>query len=234
MWNLIKSPLKQGLQAVNRSRKTNTLLIDLPLKPISEKFGMDRGKPIDRYYIEKFLESQNGYVKGRALEVAESTYSEKFGANVTSFEILYPNNTLKKATIIGDLSKPETLPENAVDCFIATQTYNFIYDFKEAIRSSHKILDKNGVLLATVSGISQISRYDMDRWGDYWRFTSLSSQKIFEEIFGVGNVEITVYGNAFAAVAFLQGLAIEDVDTDKLDYFDKDYECVIGIRAVKK
>jgi hypothetical protein len=38
-------------------------------------------------------------------------------------------------------------------------------------------LKPGGVLLATVSGISQISRYDMYRWGDYWRFTTLIGGK---------------------------------------------------------
>ncbi|GEM_PF-2898356 len=66
-----------------------------------------------------------------------------------------------------------TLPSNTIDCFIVTQTLNFIYDVKSAVRGIFHMLKDGGIILATVAGISQISRYDMDRWGDYWRFTDL-------------------------------------------------------------
>ncbi len=42
--------------------------------------------------------------------------------------------------------------------------------FKEAIRGAHYVLKDGGYLLATVSGIQQISKFDESRWGDYWRF----------------------------------------------------------------
>lgn len=88
--------------------------------------------------------------------------------------------------------------------------------------------------MCTVSGISQISRYDMDRWGDYWRFTDLSIRKLMESVFGEGNVEIVTFGNALAATAFLQGLAIDDLpDTSLLDKKDLDYQITIGIKATK-
>jgi hypothetical protein len=203
--------------------------------PISTSFGFDRGTPIDRYYIEKFLCNNADCIQGQVLEISESTYSKKFGKSVTAFEILHFDNTNPKATIVGDLTDNSTLPKNIIDCFICTQTFNFIYDIKKAITGSYELLKKNGVLLATVSGISQISRYDMDRWGDYWRLTDLSAKKLFEDCFGIGNVEVSIFGNVFVAKAFLDGLAQEDL-TDKaiLDIVDPDYQITIGIKAVKK
>ena len=235
MWKKLKPPVKKTLQALNRTFSANSFLVDLPIEPFSNKFGWNRGTPIDRYYIEKFLEYNRYSMKGIALEIAEDTYIQKFGQDVTTIEILFPNDSLGTATIIGDLTVAETIPEQKVDCFIATQTFNFIFDFHEAIRNAHKVLKTDGVLLATVSGISQISRYDMDRWGDYWRFTSLAMKKTFEHVFGVGNVEITPYGNAFAATAYLQGVVVEDIkDNEKLDALHQDYECIIGIKAVRR
>jgi len=133
------------------------------------------------------------------------------------------------------LTDRTTLPEHTIDCFICTQTYNFIYDIKNAIAGSHYLLKHDGVLLATVSGISQISRYDMERWGDYWRFTDLSAKLLFEECFGQGNVEIETFGNVLAAKSFLDGLAVEDLpDRTMLDVVDNDYQITIGIKAVKR
>lgn len=204
-------------------------------QPVSRDFGLSRGTPIDRYYISLFLNKYASDVKGAALEIAESTYTKQFDNGVTSFEILHVDNSNRKATIIGDLTDPESLPENKTDCFICTQTLNFIFDFKKAIEGAYKILKRKGVFLGTVSGISQISRYDMDRWGDYWRFTDLSVKKLFEELFGTNNVTVETFGNVFAANAFLQGIAIEDIENLQiLDEKDPDYQVTIGVRAIKE
>jgi putative methyltransferase len=203
-------------------------------KPISNDFGLSRGTPIDRYYIESFLRENALDVKGAALEIAESTYTRQFNHGITSFEILHVDRSNRKATIIGDLTQPETLPDKTVDCFICTQTLNFIFDVRKAIEGCFKLLKDGGVFLGTVSGISQISRYDMNRWGDYWRFTDLSLKKLFAEYFREENITIQMYGNVFAANAFLQGLALEDIeDKSLLNVRDIDYQVTLGIRAVR-
>ena len=54
------------------------VLRDLPLPrwgnmrrtaPFSTAFGSDRGTPIDRYYLERFLDSHRALITGRVLEV---------------------------------------------------------------------------------------------------------------------------------------------------------------------
>jgi len=204
------------------------------LKPISRVFSLDRGTPIDRVYIEDFLESNKQYIKGVLCEIADNTYSKKFSHDVSQFEILHYTNDTNKATIVGDLTNKETLPEKKIDCFILTQTLNFIYDFKSAINGLFYMLNPGGVALVTVAGICQISRYDMDRWGDYWRFTDLSIKKSFEDVFGIDNVEVDVYGNVLAAVAFLEGISAEELSKDELFYKDIDYQVIITIRAIKR
>src|SRR5688572_10092684 len=94
--------------------------------PVSEVFGMDRGQPVDRYYIEKFLSENQQYIKGQVLEISDNTYTTLFGKGVTQSHILHYTNDNPKATIIGDLADLNSLPEAAVDCFICTQTFNFI------------------------------------------------------------------------------------------------------------
>lgn len=204
------------------------------LEPISKVFAFDRGTPIDRVYIEDFLEKNKNFVKGVVCEIADNTYSKKYGSNIKKFEILHYTSDNKNATIVGDLTNVSTIPKGCIDCFILTQTLNFIYDFKSAISGLHHMLKDGGVALVTVSGISQISRYDMDRWGDYWRFTDLSIKKSFEEVFGENNVEVETYGNVLATTAFLQGISAEELTKDELFYRDKDYQITITIKAIKK
>jgi hypothetical protein len=98
----------------------------------------------------------------------------------------------------------------------------------------HRILKPGGALLVTVpGGIHPISRFDMVRWGDYWRFTSLSARMLFEEVFPKETIKITRYGNVMAATAFINGLAVEDLRTEELDHDDPDYEVCIAVRATK-
>lgn len=203
------------------------------LRPISRKFGFDRGTPIDRIYIEDFLNKNSTLITGVICEIAENSYTKKFGHNIRKSEILNYDDKNTEATIIGDLTRKETLTENSIDCFILTQTLNFIYDVKAAIEGLYYILSSNGTALVSVAGICQISRYDMNHWGDYWRFTDLSIKKLFSDVFGESNVEVFTYGNVASATAFLQGLAAEELSQEELFYHDPDYQLTIVIKAKK-
>ncbi len=78
-----------------------------------------------------------------------------------------------------------------------------------------------------------ISRGDMDRWGDYWRFTNLSIRRLFEEVFSPEHVRVESFGNVLAAMAVLHGMAAGELRPEELDYRDPDYEVTIGVRALK-
>jgi len=203
------------------------------LQPISEIFGKDRGMPIDRFYIEKFLSKNKNYIKGTVVEIADNYYSNKFSEGNIISEILHFTDKNPNATIIGDLTKVETLKPNFADCFICTQTLNFLYDFKSAVKGLHFMLRNNGYALITLGGISQISRYDMDRWGDYWRFTTKSAFEIFSEVFGENNVKIDSYGNVLTSTAFLHGISAEELMEKELLYKDPNYQQVITVVAKK-
>jgi hypothetical protein len=69
--------------------------------------------------------------------------------------------------------------------------------------------------------------------GDYWRFTSLSAQRLCASAFPPANVRVEAHGNVLAAVAFLHGLAREELRPEELDTKDPDYEVLITVRAVK-
>lgn len=206
----------------------------LKAAPVSTQFGLDRGTPIDRFYIEKFLKSNSSSITGDVLEIAEDTYTLKFASGKVNSQIMHYDNSNPKATVIGDLCNVKTLKENSTDCFICTQTFNFIYNFQDAIKGAHYILKKDGTLLATLASMAPISKYDADRWGDYWRFTPQSALKAFTDVFGVNKVEVVPLGNSAAAALFMKGYAIEDL-ADDVDLNDNDelFPLVIGVKAVK-
>jgi len=202
--------------------------------PVSHVFGFDRGQPIDRYYIEVFLKKRSADIRGRVLEIADDFYTRRFGGDrVTVSDVLHAVPGNPHATIVGDLATGNGIPGNVFDCMILTQTFLFIYDVQAAVVNTYRALKTDGVLLATFPGISQISRYDMDRWGDYWRFTDTSARRLFGDVFGAENVTVTTYGNVLTACAFLHGLAAHELRQEELDYHDPDYQVLITVRAVK-
>jgi SAM-dependent methyltransferase len=204
------------------------------LKPISPYWGSERGLPIDRYYIERFLSAHASDIRGHGLEIKEDLYTSRFGGNrVSKIDILHPEVGNPKATIVADLTKANHLASDTFDFIILTQTLHLIYDVHAAVATLYRILKPGGALLTTVSGISKISRDDMDCWGHNWAFTTRSAEQLFYEFFPQQNVKVESCGNVLAAIAFLHGLASEELRHRELDYHDRDFQVLITIRAVK-
>jgi SAM-dependent methyltransferase len=207
------------------------------LRPISDRFGFDRGLPIDRYYIERFLTSHasKGDIRGRVLEIKEDLYASRFGAasDIEAVDVLDVDTTNANATVYADLTESNAVPENSFDCVICTQTLHIIYDFRAALSSLHAALRPKGVLLVTVPGITR-GCTPAEARADHWRFTSASVRLAFEERFAGQDVSVEAYGNVLAAAAFLFGLAAEELRPSELDFRDERYEVLLGIRAVKR
>src|SRR6516162_5929678 len=201
--------------------------------PISPDFGFDRGTPVDRYYVEAFLAAHSRDIRGRALEVGDDSYCRKLGTGIVRQDVLHVAADNPAATIVGDLSVPGLLPEKAFDCLVVTQTLQFIYDMHAAVAAMHRALKPGGVLLLTCPGISQIDRGE---WGAtwFWSITGAAAKRMFADVFGAANVAVEARGHVYAAVCFLEGLALEEVDAAKLDVLDTSYPVIVTVRARKQ
>jgi hypothetical protein len=206
-------------------------------EPFSKAFGLDRGAAIDRRFMEEFLFLHNENIQGKVLEIGGDQYTYQFGTNLVSTSILAGSKNSPRSSCfpypLYDLTAPNSLiTVGKYDCVIATNVLNFIYDLKAAIQGLARIVQPDsGVLLATLAGVSQISRFDYDRWGDYWRLNDMSVCRLFEEYFE--EVEIIAYGNAPLAAAFIMGLSQEEVPGSLFEYHDPDYQILIGVKASK-
>lgn len=194
------------------------------LKPLSDKFGLERGQAIDRYYIEKFLNLNSKYIKGKVLEFGDDRYSNKFNCiNPDVISIDSQSKSLVKKSsnlIMMDITKKK-LKANKYDVIIATQVIQFIYEINVFKKNIYNALKLNGYLILTCSGISQFSKYDMNRWGEYWRFTESAFRKIFKTHFKI--IKFETYGNLFVAEKSLKGYATEEIPKSKLEYRDKSF-----------
>lgn len=214
-------------------RKLRSIVCLFRSVPYSRKFGFDYGTPIDRYYIESFLAEQRAFIHGDVLEIAEDTYTKKYGNGVEKSYILHVTADNDNATIIGNLETGENIPQNMFDCMLLTQTLPFIYDIQAVLENCYNALKSSGTLILTVPMISPVSRYDADRWGDYWRFTEQGVTRLLEEYFQKEKITVHCYGNYYAASAFLRGLPLEEIRKSKLFPTDHDYIVTIGIVAEK-
>jgi SAM-dependent methyltransferase len=225
---VIRARAKRLVDALVR-RRTQVRFEDLArTAPISRELGWDRGTPIDRALIEQFLDAHQARLRGRVLEIGEARYTPRFASGATSSAVLHvePGHAL-----VGDLTKSATLPTSAFDAVICTQVLGVIFDVAAAVSGLEQMLAPGGCALVTVSGIAQISRYDADRWGDYWRFTEASLRRLFERF----DTTIEARGNVATATALLQGVAVEDLpDRSVLLTHDRDYPVTLGVVAVKR
>jgi SAM-dependent methyltransferase len=201
-------------------------------RPLSDSWGFDRGTPVDRYYIEGFLERYALDIRGRTLEVKTSAYARRFGRAVESCDVIDIDATNTDATLVADLTETAAIPESRFDCFICTQTLQLIFDVRAAIASAHRLLRPGGTLLVTVPSVSRVvPRYGQET--DYWRFTPASCRRLFGDVFGPAQVAVEPLGNVGAGVAFLRGAAVEEVPSRVLAANDPDFPVIIAVRAVK-
>jgi SAM-dependent methyltransferase len=198
-------------------------------RPVGSNFGLDRGTPIDRWYIERFLAAHAADIRGRVLEVGDASYSRRFGSGVTRQDVFdRPGGPV--ATLTGDLTVPGTLPEAAFDCLVITQVLQLLYDMPAAIGELHRSLAPGGVLLLTVPGVTAIDPAEWDgAW--YWSLTGQSAERLLGAAFGPDHVRISVHGNVYGATCFLQGLAVEEIDTALLADDDPAYPMLVCVRA---
>lgn len=203
------------------------------LTPFSSDFGFDRGGAIDRYYIEGFLQREAPSIRGRVLEIGNNSYTQQYGtAAVLRSDILHIDASNPRATFVGDLSAAPHVPDNTFDCLILTQTLHLIYDFKAALHTCYRILKPGGTLLLTVPGITPIDRGEWkETW--YWSFTDKALHRLLAETFPVGIVELASFGNVWVAAAYLYGMGLPEINPEKLDYYDPQFQVITTVKAVK-
>jgi SAM-dependent methyltransferase len=207
------------------------------LTPIGGNFGWERGTPVDRYYLESFLARHSADIRGRVLELGDDRYTRFFGGDrVEQVDILSVETNNPNATIIGDLTDADILPEAGFDCIILTQVLQLVFDIRAAVASLYRALKPGGVLLVTTPGVTPMGIKD-ERWSHvpfYWALTTPALCRLLEDRFGQDAVSVEAHGNIFVATAFLYGLAVEELDVSDLNVDDSTYPVVVAARAVKR
>jgi SAM-dependent methyltransferase len=199
--------------------------------PIGD-FGSERGKPVDRYFLENFIARNATDIRGHVLELGDDRYIRRFGGpKVEQTDILAIETTNPNATIVGDLVNPNTLSEATFDCIILTQVLQLIFDIGAAVQSCYRALKPGGVLLVTMPGIAPMKVGDVTF---FWTLTAPTLSRLLEMSFGTNAVSVEAHGNILAATAFLYGIGFEELDPSDLNVNDPRYPVTVAARAVKR
>jgi len=204
------------------------------IHPVSRHWGFDRGTPVDRYYIEGFLDAHRHDIAGRTLEIGDRTYTRRFGDDrVTDSDVLHFIEGNEEATFVGDLTDAPHLQSNTFDCIILTETLQLIFDVSAALNTLQRILRPGGVLLITVPGVTPTPQ-DVVGEGWFWSFTDVSLRKLLEQHFPKNGIYVESYGNVLSAISMLEGIAHEELTPDELDHQDKSYQVTVAARVQKE
>jgi hypothetical protein len=183
--------------------------------PFSDHYGYDRGQPVDRFYIDRFLEDQRSAIRGEVLEVGDAEYTRRFGGDrVTRRHVVDIDSGQREATLIADLCAPGSLPASRFDCVIVTQTLQLLAEQTTALQNLWASLRSGGALLVTVPCISRIERKTPAT--DLWRYTPKGLELLIARSCPDANIVSEGRGNVLAAVAFLMGLAAQDLSESEL------------------
>jgi SAM-dependent methyltransferase len=224
-----RQQLRRRLRRLRRPAWLGTLRRTTPL---SDNWGFERGTPVDRYYIEQFLAQEADSIRGRVLEIADSGYTRRFGSQVAGSDVLDIDATNSAATFVADLATADAVPSDTFDCFILTQTLQYVFDLRAALQHVHRVLRPGGTVLCTVPSVSRIGSRYLEN--EYWRFTAASASRLFEDAFGGSTVAARARGNVLACVAFLAGMAFQELSTRELESDDPFFPLIVTVRATKR
>ena len=128
---------------------------------------------------------------------------------------------------------PLPFADNSFDLVSCLEALEVMPDVEAPLAELNRILRPGGVALVTVPAVSRLA-HTYHTGADYWRFTPASCARLFGETFGAEHVTVSAYGNVLTAMAFLTGLAEQELSPRELDTHDPSYPVVVAVRAVKQ
>jgi SAM-dependent methyltransferase len=200
--------------------------------PVSSYWGFDRGTPVDRVYIERFLAAHAGDIRGRVLEVRDSSYTTQYGGEgVANAAVVDIDPVNREATFVADLGERDSLPVGAFDCVIVTQTLQYVERPRSALANLWRALAPGGVALVTAPCTSRVDPDAPE--ADRWRFTAAGLETLFRGAGEWAELEVCGFGNVLSSVGFLLGISAQELHVGELDEHDDFFALVACARARK-
>jgi hypothetical protein len=193
--------------------------------PFSATFGFDRGTPIDRHYVDAFMQDRRRAISGRVLEIQTNGYTTRFGVDVTISHTLDIRAEFSP-TYLCDLALADgVVPTASYDCFLLPNTLPFIRNLEPALQQARRIVRPGGMILATVPCLVPLTG-DVP---DYWHLSADGWRVLAERVWPGCQIEVAAYGNCLAAAAAMYGITVEELTPAELDAADPRYPVLVTL-----
>jgi hypothetical protein len=208
------------------------------LKPFDN--GRSSGTPVIRYYWFQFLEKHRADLRGRGLEVGETTTIRRYGGQaLTQADAIDLTAHSPEVKVVADLSRADHVPGNAYDCFINQFTTAVIYDLDAALYHAVRLLKPGGVLLINFWCVDYYLYRGLDMGTGaplymYWWFTPIQVENLLRRLaLTEADYQLEIYGNLLTRMAFLLNLPAHELTPHELDHVDPGQPLLICARIVK-
>ena len=185
------------------------------------------GTPVDRYYLNKFLDRIRPLVAGETLEIGGSSANREMYrfSKTTSYQSM--DAALQSAADVkADAHYPKTWKRAQFHTILAFNVLEHCRRPWNVIENIHRWLISGGRFFGVVP-IAQRVHNDPK---DYWRIMPDALSALFEDF---DSVEVATFGNLKSCFASLAGISAEEISVEELDEVDPYYPVVACVYAVK-
>jgi len=195
--------------------------------PICQVFGLTRGKPVDRYYLNKFITEVKSQISGQILEIGGTPKDKDFyEVNLGSSYKVMNIEAGSGIDIVGDAHDVSLIKRESFDSIITFNVLEHCYSPWQVVENIYTWLKPGGKCFAMVPSAVRLHATPMDYWRPLpdaftWMFRNFSQRKLY------------VYGNLISVIASYHGIATEELTTEELDAFHPDFPVVTCIVAQK-
>ncbi|MEM7029742.1 MAG: methyltransferase domain-containing protein [Chloroflexota bacterium] len=208
------------------------------LRPFDD--GRSSGLSVIRYYWADFLEHNRADIKGRALEIGETSTIRAFGGDaVTQPEALDLAAHSPEVKVVADLTRADQVPSNGYDCFVNQFTTTVIHDIEAALYHAIRILKPGGVLLINFWCLDFYLHRGLDMgtgaplYMHHW-FTPIQIENMLRGLaLTEDDFDLSIYGNLLTRMAFLLNEPAKAFTAQERDTVDPGQPLLICARIVK-
>lgn len=198
------------------------------ISPLSQNFGFDRGTPVDRFYLHRFLEANRARITGRVLEVQVASYTRTYGEAVETSHTVDIDSRFD-ATYTCDLANAPQIPSDYYDCFLLPNTLQHVKDLNSTLRTVLRVVKPGGAILASASGLLPL----IPDGDDFWHLSPAGWRTALMQEWDGCDVVVEGHGNCLSAAAAMYGIALEELDHDELSAHDPRYPVLVTIACLK-
>jgi hypothetical protein len=196
-------------------------------QPMCASFGFQRGTPIDRYYLQKFVAKIRHRIAGKVVEIGGNPQGPR--AYGLSHVVEYVNVDLLPGPgvhLVGDVHDPSLLAQQSVGSIVIFNVLEHCVQPATVVDNMYRWLRPGGRVFCMVPNAQRIHECP----ADYWRMLPNALRWMFRAF---SRQEVQQYGTLASLIASYMGISAEELSHHELDDFHPDYPVATCIAAYK-